>query len=251
MDQFDPFYMMIFLLGAGAGGFVTGLAGFGTALIVSAFWLHFMDPIVVAPLAAACSVVGQVSALKGTWRHLQWKAVTPFLIGAFIGLPLGVWSLDYVEPGHVKLAVGVFLVGYSIYSLFFLFRGNIASIKVDNRFADGAVGIVGGVMGGIAGLSGPAPLIWCQLRGLAKTVQRGLYQPYNAIILGTATGVHALYGRIDGEVGGAFLISIPATVIGSWIGTMLYHRLDDRLFNVIVQCLLLLSGAMLLGRSFF
>ena len=249
MDQLDPVYMMIFLLGAGAGGFVTGLAGFGTALVVSAFWLHFLDPVVVAPLAAACSVVGQVSALKGTWRQLQWKAVTPFLIGAFIGLPIGVWSLDYVEPAQVKLAVGVFLAGYSIYSLYFLFRGNIAKITIDNRFADGAVGVIGGVMGGIAGLSGPAPLIWCQLRGLAKQVQRGLYQPYNAIILATAVAVHAFYGRVDGEVGWAFLISIPATVIGSWIGTMLYHRLDDRVFNIIVQCLLLLSGVTLLGRS--
>ena len=251
MDQLDATYMMIFLLGAGAGGFVTGLAGFGTALIVSAFWLHFLDPVVVAPLAAACSVVGQVSALKGTWHHLQWKSVMPFLIGAFIGLPVGVWSLDFVEPDHVKIAVGVFLVGYSIYSLYFLLRGNITRITVNNRFADGCIGVIGGVMGGIAGLSGPAPLIWCQLRGLAKHVQRGIYQPYNAIILATAFAVHALYGRVDGEVGTAFLISIPATVIGSWIGTMLYHRLDDRVFNVIVQCLLLLSGITLLGRSLF
>ena len=251
MDQLDLTYMIIFLLGAGTGGFVTGLAGFGTALIVSAFWLHFLDPVVVAPLAAACSVVGQVSALRGTWRHIQWKAVVPFLAGAFIGLPIGVWSLDYIEPDHVKVAVGVFLVGYSLYSLYFLFRGTIASITVNNRFADGCIGIIGGMMGGVAGLSGPAPLIWCQLRGLAKQVQRGLYQPYNAIILATAFAVHALYGRVDGDVGTAFLISIPATVIGSWIGTMLYHRLDDRVFNVIVQCLLLLSGVTLLGRSLF
>ena len=220
-------------------------------MIVSAFWLHFLDPIVVAPLAAACSVVGQLSSLKGTWRHLQWKAVTPFLIGAFIGLPIGVWSLDYVEPGHVKIAVGVFLVGYSAYSLAIILRGSIIKIAADNRFLDGGIGIIGGLMGGVAGLSGPAPLIWCQLRGLAKQVQRGIYQPYNAIILATATGVHALYGRVDGEVGIAFLISIPATVIGSWIGTTLYHRLDDRLFNIIVQGLLFFSGVMLLGRSLF
>ena len=240
--------LAVFLVGALAGGFVTGLTGFGTALVVSGFWLHFLDPVAVAPLAAICSVAGQVSSLKGTWRYLQWRAVTPFLIGSAIGLPVGSLLLDYVEADHIKLGVGLFLI---LYCSYFLLVTSPPRIDVDNRLADTGVGVIGGLMGGMAALSGPAPLIWCQLRGLAKTVQRGIYQPYNMIVLGVAVGLHGINGRITQDIGIAFLIAMPATLIGARIGVSLYHKLDDKLFQRIVLSLLLVSGLVLTARWFF
>ena len=51
------------------------------------------------------------------------------------------------------------------------------------RLADAAAGFTGGVMGGMASLSGPAPLIWAQLRGWGKDEQRGVNQPFNMSVL--------------------------------------------------------------------
>jgi hypothetical protein len=31
--------------------------------------------------------------------------------------------------------------------------------------ADGGIGLIGGMMGGLGGLNGPAPTLWCSLRG--------------------------------------------------------------------------------------
>ena len=248
MLELNFLILAVFLVGALAGGFVNGLTGFGTALVVSGFWLHFLDPVTVAPLAAICSVAGQVSSLKGTWRYLQWRAVLPFLLGAGIGLPVGSWLLDFIDADHIKLGVGVFLI---LYCAYFLLVPAPPRINVNNRFADTAVGVVGGLMGGMAALSGPAPLIWCQLRGLAKTVQRGIYQPYNMIVLGVAVGLHAVNGRVTQDVGLAFLIALPATLIGARIGVALYHKLDDKLFQRIVLSLLLVSGTVLMARSVF
>ena len=248
MLEISAAILVLFLVGAVGGGFVTGLTGFGTALVVSAFWLHFLDPIVVAPLAAVASVAGQFSSLKGTWRQIQWRAVTPFLIGAGIGLPLGSWLLQFVDADRMKLGVGLFLI---VYCSYFLIVRNPPRIPVDNRAADGAVGVLGGVMGGMAALSGPAPLIWCQLRGLPKTMQRGIYQPYNMIVLGVAAGLHGLHGRLTPEIGIAFLVALPATFVGARAGVALYHRLDDKLFQRIVLSLLLVSGFVLTVRTVF
>src|SRR3546814_17357102 len=40
------------------------------------------------------------------------------------------------------------------------------------RPSDAAVGVGGGILGGFAGLSGPLPLIWLQLRGGPSAEQR-------------------------------------------------------------------------------
>jgi hypothetical protein len=50
---------LLLLLGAFAGGFVSGLAGFGTGLTALGIWLQVVDPVLAAPLVVICSVVSQ------------------------------------------------------------------------------------------------------------------------------------------------------------------------------------------------
>ena len=61
---------VVLVLGAFCGGFVNGLAGFGTGLTALGFWLHVVNPGVAATLIAACSIVGQVQSLFTLRRAL-------------------------------------------------------------------------------------------------------------------------------------------------------------------------------------
>src|SRR5258708_3408452 len=63
-------YLLLFL-GALAGGFVTGLAGFGTALVVLGIWLYVLPPSTVVPLVLICSIVAQTSTLPSFCRDLD------------------------------------------------------------------------------------------------------------------------------------------------------------------------------------
>jgi uncharacterized membrane protein YfcA len=63
--------LLMVILGAAAGGFINGLAGFGTALFALGFFLTTMAP----PQAVAVVVVLSVtSGLQGLWivRHAIW-----------------------------------------------------------------------------------------------------------------------------------------------------------------------------------
>lgn len=84
---------MIVVLGALCGGFVNGLAGFGTGLLALGFWLHVVNPTVAAALVAACSVVGQAQSLFTVRRAVTWRRAWPFLAGGIIGVPVGVAAL--------------------------------------------------------------------------------------------------------------------------------------------------------------
>ena len=60
----DTAVYVLLLLGALAGGFVSGLAGFGTALMALGIWLYALPPALAVPLVLICSVVAQTTTLR-------------------------------------------------------------------------------------------------------------------------------------------------------------------------------------------
>src|SRR5215218_7092153 len=100
----------LLLLGALAGGFVSGLAGFGTALMALGIWLYVLPPAIAVPLVLICSVVAQISTLPSIWRTIDFRLVWPFLIGGLAGMPLGTMLIAHADPKIFKLTIGVFLV---------------------------------------------------------------------------------------------------------------------------------------------
>jgi uncharacterized membrane protein YfcA len=233
---------LVIALGALFGGFVTGLAGFGTGLTALGFWLHVVDPVVAAALVVICSVLGQAQSLYTVRRAVAWRRVWPFLAGGIIGVPIGVAALRVVDAKTLKGFIGALLVGYTGLTLG-LRRFPIVSWG--GRVADGAVGFGGGILGGVAGLSGPLPTIWCSLRGWNPGTQRGVYQPYNLAILGIAFFTYATQGILTKQVGEFAIICVPATILGVNLGIRMYGRVNDRQFRYIVLWFLFASGIVL------
>ncbi len=85
--------LLIVLLGAFIGGFTTGFAGFGTGLVSSGLWFHVLPAPFVPPLVALASVAAQIVGLISLRKSFEWRRVYPYLAGAVIGVPLGVWFL--------------------------------------------------------------------------------------------------------------------------------------------------------------
>jgi Sulfite exporter TauE/SafE len=69
-------YLLLFL-GAVAGGFVSGLAGFGTGLVALGIWLYVLPPSIAVSLVIICSIVAQTSTLPSFWRSTDFKLVLP------------------------------------------------------------------------------------------------------------------------------------------------------------------------------
>lgn len=240
-------FPLLILVGAFAGGLVSGLTGFGTGITALPFWLAAVNPQLAAPLVVACSLVAQVQTLPAIWHAIDFKRVRPFIVGGLAGVPLGALLLSYVSAAMFKAGVGVVLIIYCSYMLIGQLR---FELKWGGRIADGAIGFGGGVMGGLAGLAGPLPTIWTGLRGWGKDAKRGVLQAYNFSILFLALIFQSVAGLMTLEFGRVFLVALPGTIVGAWLGRHLYNRLNDRRFDNVVLILLLISGFLLL-LSFF
>ena len=73
----------------------------------------------------------------------------------------------------VRVGVGVLLVIYSVYGLA---KPAFKPRKV-GAAADGSIGFLNGVLGGLTGLPGFIITVWCQMRGWTKDEQRAVFQP--------------------------------------------------------------------------
>lgn len=238
--------IVLVVTGALVAGFVNGLSGTGYALASLGFWLHAMSPVTAAPLTALCGVVGHIQSLPRIWAGVSWPRLWPYLLAGLIGVPIGTTLLDRVQVQPLKVGVGLFLIAYVSW---IAFMRHPPIVRGGGRLADAAVAFVGGVMGGLASLSGPAPTIWAQLRGWNKHEQRAVNQPFNMSVLGFAVISAGVAGFLDRTFFVWAAIAVPCTLIGARIGLMLYGRIDDAQFRRIVLVLLGLSGATLIASA--
>jgi uncharacterized protein len=236
----------LLLVGALAGGFVSGLAGFGTALMTLGIWLYLMPPSLAVPLVLICSVVGQSSTLPSMWRTFDLSLIWPFLIGGLAGVPLGTILIAHADPQNFKLTVGIFLL---VFPVALYFQRTPMAFRFGGRLADGAIGFAGGILGGLAGLSGPLPILWASVRGWGKDERRGIFQIFNWTVLVAALCLQVASGLVDRQVIWLALLALPGTIAGAWLGARIYHALSDQNFRDVVLVLLFMSGVGLVWSS--
>lgn len=236
----------ILIVGALAGGFVSGLAGFGTALMALGIWLYVLPPKMAVPLVLICSIVAQSSTLPTFWRSIDFKLVWPFVIGGVAGVPLGTVLVEHADPGVFKLSIGVLLL---IFPTALYLNRNPIPFRFGGRIADAAVGFAAGILGGLAGLSGALPTLWASLRGWGKDERRGIFQTFNWTVLSVSLCLQAGTGLVTRDVLWLALFVLPGTIGGAWLGARAYRALSDRNFRDVVLGLLFLSGIGLVWSS--
>ena len=242
MDGY-PLELPLFLFATIAGALVAGLSGFAFGLVAASVWLYILTPVQTATLIIAFGLIVQGYAVWKLRRALDWKKLWPFVLGAALGVPVGVLILTWTNPAHVRAGVGAFLVLYSLYALF---RPAMAPVTAGGAAADASIGFLNGVLGGMTGLAGILVTIWCGLRGWPKEVQRTVFQPVAvATFLMSALWIGAR-GAITADTIRLFLIGLPALLAGTWLGFRLFGRLNEVAFRKIVLVLLLASGAVLI-----
>ncbi|MGB8398546.1 sulfite exporter TauE/SafE family protein [Bradyrhizobium sp.] len=243
MDGFSP-ELALFLFATFAGALVAGLSGFAFGLVAASIWLYILNPLQTATLIIAFGLIVQGYSVWKLRRALDWKKLWPFVLGAALGVPVGVTVLTWTNPAHVRMGIGAFLIVYSLYALF---RPAIKPVRAGGGAADVGVGFLNGMLGGVTGLAGIFVTIWCGLRGWPREVQRTVFQPVAvATFLMGALWIGAR-GAITPDTVKLFLIGLPALFAGTCLGLKLFGRIDEAAFRKVVLGLLLLSGVVLMA----
>jgi|TARA_B110000483_G_scaffold215928_1_gene267024 uncharacterized membrane protein YfcA len=240
----DPsIYLLILLVGAFTAALVQGATGFGSGLVLNAFWLHILEPSIAIPLNIFTCLLISGAPIYKLRKTLDFSKLKPFIIFGVIGIPFGMLLLTITDPRIFKASIGIFLV---LYALLMLISSNF-SIKVNtDKSIDSFIGLISGLMGGFAALGGLLPTIWVGLQKLPKNTQRGTYEPFIFITSIVAVISFAVAGLYTIQMAYDLLKILPALIIGSWLGVKIYHVLDGEVFRRTILGLILAAGIVLL-----
>jgi uncharacterized membrane protein YfcA len=241
----DPILAQV-ILGACAAGFVQGLSGFAFGMVAMAFWAWSISPHLAGPMVVFGSLIGQLLSVGTIRRGFDWRRTLPFIFGGVLGVPLGVALLPHLDKTVFKIAIGGLL---TVWCPTMLMIREIPRVTRGGRLADGGAGLIGGIMGGLGGLPGPAPTLWCTVRGWDKDAQRAVFQSFNLTMHAVTLTVYAVSGLITAETIGLFGIVAPSILIPTLLGARLYTRFSETMFRRMVLVLLLISGIVLLASS--
>lgn len=180
------------------------------------------------------------------WHAIDRGRVWPMVLAGLLGVPVGTLLLARVDLNVFRLCVGLLLIAFSAFML--LGRAQ-PRLVWGGRLADSAVGFAGGILGGLAGLSGPLPTVWATLRGWSKDARRSVFQVFNLAILAAVVVWHVVSGLLTAELCWLVVVALPGTFAGAWFGAHAYRRLSDKRFHQLVLCLLAISGLTLVWAS--
>ena len=246
MAELLSFDLAIFLFGTVAAAFVTGLSGFAFGMVAAAVWFYALPPPQASALIAAYALLVQGYAVWKLRRLLDAHRLMPFILGSALGIPVGVAALRWASPIHLRIGVGLLLVLFSLYNLA---RPQLPDMKKAGRTADGAVGVLNGMIGGATGLAGIVTVIWTSMRGWSRDEQRAVFQPTGVASFLMIIMAFGGIGIITSDTIRLFLLGLPALAVGTWLGWMLYGKLDEAAFRRVVLVLLLLSGGALIASA--
>ncbi len=238
------------MAGAIAGGFVNGLAGFGTALFALGFFLNVMTPV---QAVAVVVVLSSVTGLQGVWEVRRAIGDNPrrlarFVLPALFGIPLGIAVLTMIDARLLKLAIGGFLI---LYGGYFSLRRTLPRFERPTPVIDSLVGFAGGFLGGAASLSGALPTMWCSMRPWPRAETRAVLQPFNVVVLGLTTLLLAYRGSYDRQTLLYIALALPVAIIASRLGIAMFRRISDDMFRRLLIGLTFVSGTVLILREAF
>lgn len=221
-------------------GTLIGLTGIGGVLLVPVLTEFAGVPVERAIAASTLSFVfaGLVAVLlHRRSMRVGSRPLVALCAAAAVGALGGALTLGWLPPSAVRLFIALLALGSGLHALTGRRPANRA---LPPTAALVALGLVVGYGSAISGTGGPVMLIpiLLALRAEAGTaVALGLAAQIPICL--TATGVHALAGRLDATLGialGALLIA------GTFAGAWLSRRLSSRGVTVAVALMLIGVG---------
>jgi uncharacterized membrane protein YfcA len=102
--------LLVALFAALLAGVVTGLTGFGLALISTPILLFVYEPKTVVVLTAIFSIFTNAAVVWDSWHEARRRLSLALFLPALFGIVVGAVILGVINPVYIRLGVGVLVV---------------------------------------------------------------------------------------------------------------------------------------------
>ena len=248
----QPHLIFLLVMILGVAGFVSGLLGFGLAMVgVPVLWiLPPREGIPLLMLLSACSQIFSIGQLRSSMTPLrEWwpKGPAPCILAGWLGVPVGLWLLAHLNASLICSIIGLLIVACSFWNILKPTGRNFWKRTLSGSLG---AGFLGGMIGGFCGSPSFVMLIWANLLGLKKEEQRATVQPFILAMQLLALLLFVIRGGVfSGCFGILWATSLTVVLISTRLGVMAFRGLSDPVFQRAVFLLLSLSGVAMIAKG--
>ena len=232
--------LLLFALGA---AFVQRTTGFGFGIFIMTMLPYLLPSYGEATaLSGLLAMVTSSIIVYKNRQHIVWRNLLPILCVFLVFSVVAIEFLSIMRRDTLHIILGITLIAASFYFWFFSDR-----IKVRPTIATQAsLGTLSGFMGGFFGMQGPPAVLYFLSVSDTKEKYIALTQTYFLLgnLMMTCYRFHA--GFISDTVVRSWMLAIPAVLLGTYIGNIVYKHLQMPLLRKIVYIYIGLSGALAL-----
>ncbi|MCS7071537.1 MAG: sulfite exporter TauE/SafE family protein [Anaerolinea sp.] len=220
-----------------AAALVQAISGSGIALVAMPLLIGMMPPVEAGTLVSLMAITVQVIMLTRYFRALTLRGLWRLIVGALIGIPIGIYALSRLDEQIILTALGILLVVYSLYSLV---APQIPAIR--GQGWGFIFGLISGLLHGAYNTGGPPYVIYgvgqrWPLAQFKSNLQALLMVNSSSVVI-----AHLLAGHITASVLNNYAIAVPVIIMGALTGFFLDRYINEELFRRIVLIVLLLIG---------
>ena len=239
-----PGTLLIAVFGVFAAALLRGFTGFGFGLAAVPLLSLALPPAKVVPFVVVLQVIVGVSGLRVARRQCDWQAVRALSPGLVLGIPIGLMVLTAFSANSVRLAIGLVILA----SVLLLWRGARLP-EQGSRLLAVVIGLVAGVMSGLASMGGPPIVVYLLALSHAATVVRATSIVYFMLASMLSLALMALKGLVDREILLWSIASVPVLMAGSYVGSWGFQRSRPHHHRITAQLTLIVLAVTLIVRA--
>ncbi len=217
-------------------GLVRGFSGFGTGMIVMPVAAALYGPRVAIVIILVIDLLPVIPVTLPAFRIAHWREILPVLAGMFFLIPLGVAILKVGDPLILRWLI-CFVVFAAVALLFsgWRYRGpRGAPVSF-------AVGGIAGLLGGIAAIPGPPPILYWMASGLAPALVRANMMVLLFLSDIISAGNVWAAGLLTGHALKLGFVAAPVYFIGLTGGWLLFPLASEKAYRRIAFTVIVLS----------
>jgi uncharacterized membrane protein YfcA len=235
---------IIAVFGVFAAALLRGFTGFGFGLAAVPLLSLALPPVKVVPFVVMLQAIVGAVGLRQAWRSCDWRAVRGLSPGMVLGIPIGVVLLTAFRANPVRLVIGGVILG----SVLLLWRG-VRLPPHPSRALTAGVGLIAGVMNGLATMGGPPIVVYLMALSHRAAVVRASSIVYFMFAALLSLLLMVWKGLIDREILLWSLASVPVLIAGTYAGNWGFHRSAPHHHRITALVTLSVLAVLLIARG--
>jgi hypothetical protein len=237
----EAYIFLVFVVSS----FMQTVTGFGYAIITApllAFVLGAKDTVMLVMLTG---MILRLFLVYATRDKGNYSTILPIFAASVVGALPGAYLMTVISNDALKLLIGVVLILASAA----MWKNYCVPVR-HPKYTESVVGLISGFLATTTSINGP-PIVLYYLNSKVdadKAVFRANLTRYFLLINGVAIMMSYFYGTLNlANLWFDTLLSIPALVIGFWLGEKLFYRIDAETFRRVSLVMVFVSSIAIIG----